>query len=719
MAAVQDSIYMKSSDLIKKEPLDYGGFGTVYLCYHKTLGQVVLKTVYTGPPRNEGNKQSLLEEGSLMTRLNHERVVKLLGVILEDGDYSLVMELIPKGNLLAMLDQVSVPISIKGRIILEILEGMVYLMKNCVIHKDLKPENILVDKDFHIKIADLGLATCQTWSRLTKEESRRQSRLGRMGAGGGGARAAGTLCYMAPEHLDSIHTRSSEKSDIYSFAIVVWVILTASEPFENARSEDHICQCVRKGDRPDEYLIPDYTPVEIIELMKRCWHQDPQLRPTFGEGYNFFLPVYREKLEPDVERDSLGLRDLYEGPEEMVEKMKSLSMPPESLTADRPAPLLSSDSAGAVRIEAGPVEASIEDLNLFLPCEPSLIQPDARALGPISTPSGMELNLVSSWRSNLDVKLAQELEYHKFGSYCRMDQPDFSPYPHHATPQRLSSQDLTTTRGLPDLRPSQPPVSSVQSWTKTQAVQPSSVEVDPFLNLSDLGLYESAAPSGTTTPRHQLSSHIPESTSSPSLSQGKYSPQQQYPYAQYDRLQSWPAYPVPESAAPDLTAGLRLNSGAKVGPSQDPAGLFIQNASGIQIGSNNTLSIRGHESYSSLASSLSNGANSLSLLKENLPMYEDQAVTEEHLDLLRDNIGKDWKRCARRLGLSEVEVETIDHDYQRDGLPEKVHQMLERWRMKEGCVGCTVGRLCRALENCVKVDLLKRLLHSSGTNSSL
>uniref|UniRef100_A0A8C7HUQ9 Receptor (TNFRSF)-interacting serine-threonine kinase 1, like n=1 Tax=Oncorhynchus kisutch TaxID=8019 RepID=A0A8C7HUQ9_ONCKI len=666
MAAVQDSIYMKSSDLIKKEPLDYGGFGTVYLCYHKTLGQVVLKSVYTGPPRNEGNKQSLLEEGSLMTRLNHERVVRLLGVILEDGDYSLVMELLPKGNLLAMLDQVSVPISIKGRIILEILEGMVYLMKNRVIHKDLKPENILVDNDFHIKIADLGLATCQTWSRLTKEESRRQSRLGRMGAGGGGARAAGTLCYMAPEHLDSIHTLSSEKSDIYSFAIVIWVILTAREPFENARSEDHICQCVRKGDRPNEYLIPGDTPVEIIELMKSCWHQDPQWRPTFREGYNFFLPVYREKLEPDVERDSLGLRDLYEGPEELVEKMKSLSMPPESLTADRPAPLLSSDSAGAVRIEAGPVEASIEDLNLFLPCEPSLIQPDARALGPISTPSGMELKLVTSSRSNLEVKLAQEYEYHKFGSYCRMDQPDFSPYPHPATPQRLSSQDLTSTRGLPDLRPPQPPVSSVQSWTKTQAVQPSSVEVDPLLHLSDL--YEATAPSGTTTPRHQLSSHIPESTSSPSLSHGKYSPQQQYPYAQYDRLQSWPAYPVPESAAPDLTAGLRLNSGAKVGLSQDP---------------------------------------------------EDQAVTEEHLDLLRDNIGKDWKRCARRLGLSEVEVETIDHDYQRDGLPEKVHQMLERWRMKEGCVGCTVGRLCRALENCVKVDLLKRLLHSSGTNSSL
>lgn len=44
------------------------------------------------------------------------------------------------------------PISVKGRIILEILEAMVYLTEKRVIHKDIKPENILVDKDFHIKV---------------------------------------------------------------------------------------------------------------------------------------------------------------------------------------------------------------------------------------------------------------------------------------------------------------------------------------------------------------------------------------------------------------------------------------------------------------------------------------------------------------------------------------------------------------------------------------
>lgn len=44
-------------------------------------------------------------------------------------------------------------------------------------------------------------------------------------------RCAGTLSYMAPEHLESIHTPSTEKSDVYSFAIVVWVVLTGQEPY--------------------------------------------------------------------------------------------------------------------------------------------------------------------------------------------------------------------------------------------------------------------------------------------------------------------------------------------------------------------------------------------------------------------------------------------------------------------------------------------------------
>ncbi|KAM3603933.1 uncharacterized protein V6R79_004199 [Siganus canaliculatus] len=678
--APQASLHMRSTDLIKKEPLDYGGFGEVYLCYHVTLGQVVLKTIYTGPLRSDVNKRSLLEEGSIMASLNHERVVKLLGVIMEDKDYSLVMELVPRGNLLVMLQKVDVPLSIKGRIILEILEAMVYLTEKHVIHKDIKPENILVDKDFHMKIADLGLAKCQAWSKLTREESRRKSHKRQTT----GVRGAGTLSYMAPEHLESIHTASTEKSDVYSFAIVVWVILTKEEPYANARSEDQVCQCVRHGNRPDENLIPRETPPEIIGLMKRCWDQDPKQRPTFKESHDSFLSFYKEKLEPYLEKDLQHLTSIYEGPDDLVEKMKSLSMTQDCFLTDGPASLVSSDSVSV------PVEASIEDLH-DIQYEPSAgsIQTDARAV---------------STQSVLEEKLSRELQYHKHGSYSCDSQIYTANYNRNNSSDHILQNVLTsdpTVRQPEQDRPAY--ASSVHSWTKAEPVQPASHE-EAICRPAD-GLYDSMTSSTLASSRH------PMSASTSSLPQFN----QQHPYSHYGRQQSCPPYPVTDTSAPDMSHGRLLNS-SKAGMLQDQGSLFIQNASGIQIGSNNTLSIRGYSDYGSNVFSANGSANSP--IKERILKYEDHAVNEIHLDLLRENIGTNWKQCARRLGLTNVEIETIEHDYYLDGLPEMVHQMLERWKMKAGSIGCTVGKLCRALERHIKMEVIQKMLDYCSSPSS-
>ncbi|XP_037314159.2 receptor-interacting serine/threonine-protein kinase 1 [Pungitius pungitius] len=668
--APQSALHMRSADLIKKEPLDYGSFGEVYLCYHVTLGQVVLKTMYTGPLSSVKSQRSLLEEGNIMASLNHERVVKLLGVIMEDRDCSLVMELIPRGNLSSMLDTVAVPLSIKGRFISEILEGMVYLTERQVIHKDIKPGNILVDKDFHIKIADLGLATSLTWSRLTKEESRKRSRMGSSAE----VRGAGTLSYMAPEHLESVHTASTEKSDVYSFAIVVWVILTGEEPYANARSEEQISQCVQKGERPEESLIPHDTLVEMIQLMKRCWGHNPLQRPTFKEGYDFFLPVYAEKLEPHVEDDLLELREIYEGPEELIEKMKSLSMTQDSLLADCPAPLVSSD-----RSVPEPVEASIEDMH-GLQHEPPVesVQTDAKT---------------DDMPSALEEKLGRELQYHKHGSYYRDDQQGCLRHSNSnpLLPNHVSPSDYVARQPEP-YRPSY--ASSVHSWTKAGPVQPTS--------------QEEACYRPTAGPGDESLNSMSTSASSPSLSQFN----QQHPLSHYGRQQSCPAYPVSETSAPAFSPGRLLPQSFS---QQDPASLMIKNASGIQIGSNNTMLIRSFDSISSLESvPLDPAAPSI---RERIVKYEDCAVTEDHLDLVRENVGVKWKRCARRLGLTGVEIETIEHDCDRDGLPEMVHQMLESWKMKKGRLGCTIGKLCRALEGNVKVDVIHSILDTCCSSS--
>uniref|UniRef100_A0A8C8DT82 Receptor (TNFRSF)-interacting serine-threonine kinase 1, like n=1 Tax=Oryzias sinensis TaxID=183150 RepID=A0A8C8DT82_9TELE len=668
-SAPQTSLHMRPTDLIKREPLDYGGFGEVYLCYHATLGQVVLKTLYTGPLRSEESKRSLLEEGSIMASLNHERVVKLLGVVMEDRDCSLVLELLPRGNLLVMLETVKVPISIKGRIILEVLEGMIYLTEKRVIHKDIKPENILVDKDFHIKIADLGLATCQTWSKLTKEESRRKSRSGQTS----GARGAGTLSYMAPEHLRSIHTPSTEKSDVYSFGIVVWVILTGEEPYANARSEDQISRCVRDGDRPAEDLIPEDTPSEVVQLMKRCWSDNPEERPSFKEAYDIFCPFYAKNLEPHIENDLHDLKENYEGPMALVEKMKLLSVRHDSFLTnehDSPAPLVSSDTNVSV-----PVEASIEDLHVinYKPLGDS-IQADARQ------------------PPELEEKLGRELYYHKHGNYnSDMHPPAASSYYNNA-PNPLLQNHVSPSdqNGRPPARDT----SSVHSWTK-EPVQPTGSDQLSF-PLNPVNPSSMASPTPT---------HLTPSASMSSLQQFN-----QHLQPHLDRQQSWPVYPVPDTFVPDMNAS-GCGTPSKGFQAQEPGPLFIQNASGIQIGNNNTLSIR---AFDNPVSSQCVSGSSLSPIQEGLLKYEDQAVTEEHLYLLTENIGNSWKRCARRLGLKDVEIQTIEHDYYRDGLPEMVHQMLERWKMKEGSIGCTVGKLCRALDGNIKVDVIQKILDMCG-----
>ncbi|XP_062850476.1 receptor-interacting serine/threonine-protein kinase 1 [Trichomycterus rosablanca] len=656
MAGTSSLHIMKPTDLIKKKPLDYGGFGEVFLCYHKTLGHVVLKTVYSGPLNHAHHeKKSLLEEGNLMNSLNHERVVKLLGVILENGVHSLVMELIPKGNLMVMLQKVVVPISIKGRIILEVLEGMVYLIKNNVIHKDLKPENILVDEKFHIKIADLGLATWQTWKSL----SRRSKSRGKKSC----MEESGTLCYMAPEHLKSIHTQFTEKSDVYSFGIVVWVIMTTHEPYEIASSQAQISNCVCQGDRPNESLIPDSAPTEMSSLMKKCWDQDPVKRPTFQESFAEFLPFYRQKLEGDVNKDLEGLMDTYEGPiSELEENMKVLTTEPENAPAGLNAPSYparTGDSPTPLRsTNMEPIEASLEDMNL--------LSTDNLQVDAVPANHATPAISLSSPPANLEQKLQQEFNYHKHGSYTAEQQN----LPPHNSPG-LSLPGYRCGTDLPQQ------VSSVQSWTKPNPV-------------AELGLATSLSPSQEAFSRPDYGSHM-------SLPNSQFEPYQ-YQKPPIERTHSYP----------DNIADTR-----KMMYSQPETGgsLYINNSSGIQIGNNNTMHIRGLDSGSTSSQS---GASSSNKYIDLLKKYGDHAVTEDHLNLVRQNLGSSWKSCARNLGLTNLDLETIEHDYERDGLNEKVHQMLMRWKMKEGFQGCTVGKLCRSLHGYVNPKVLVDLLNISN-----
>ncbi|XP_055509593.1 receptor-interacting serine/threonine-protein kinase 1 [Leucoraja erinacea] len=698
-----DEIYIDSKELIEKRLLGGGGYGMVSLCHRKDHGLVVLKTVYTGPQRMEFSG-SLLDEGKMMHKLNHERVIKLIGIILEDGNYSLVMEFMVNGNLLQLLKSVTIPLSVKGRIILEIIEGMTYLHNMRIVHKDLKPENILVDANFHIKIADLGVSIFKTWSQLTTEELKRRRQMSSKLQNN-----AGTLAYLAPEHLESLKTKATEKSDVYSFSIVVWVILSNTEPYENAVSNIQVMHLVQNGDRPDLELIPNEVPELLVSLMQQCWEKQPVDRPTFTECNLQFQPFYEQNFQRFIDKDVERLRELTQetptASRQLVKRMTSLQVDcvglmPDTPTRDDPFSLHSSQVASA---NGHLLEGSFNASGLSQPvenqqdssCESREDEQVRRKLGEElryhKTGSRLDASLAAGSRPGVSLAAANRLEgirdeLMKERSKRVSNEPAFgSSYPAVATglPRAEPNEDLYTSH-----HPSADLSRLIKEETNFQ--HPSKHSYPGYL--VDYRSPALQTPALVPTPETNASSKA--------------------------QLGTWNQYPWGGTqSVSDIYVGNYIRSPvSQTEPSnlknfgqESQHSICLSHTRSVQIGDNNTMYVEKKVTNKKKHKGVKPPRQTANAhLQQNL-VSDGRPVTESHLDLLRGELGKDWKQCARKLGFREPEIDEIDHDYERDGLKEKVYKMLHKWQMKEGFKGATLGKVVQALLSCERSDLVLHL----------
>ncbi|GKV19269.1 hypothetical protein SLEP1_g29554 [Rubroshorea leprosula] len=210
-----DTIRMATNNFSSMNKLGQGGFGAVYKGKLLSGKEIAVKRLL------ESSAQGELEfknEVSLMARLQHRNLVRLLGFCLEGNERLLIYEFVPNSSLnhfiFDPIKRLELDCDTRHKIIGGISKGILYLHEDSyyrIIHRDLKASNILLDAKMNPKISDFGLARLFVGDQ-TQADTRR---------------IAGTFGYMAPEYTRRGHI--SVKSDVYSFGVLVLEIISGQK----------------------------------------------------------------------------------------------------------------------------------------------------------------------------------------------------------------------------------------------------------------------------------------------------------------------------------------------------------------------------------------------------------------------------------------------------------------------------------------------------------
>ncbi|XP_002720675.2 tyrosine-protein kinase Lck [Oryctolagus cuniculus] len=239
------------------ERLGAGQFGEVWMGYYNGHTKVAVKSLKQGSM----SPDAFLAEANLMKQLQHQRLVRLYAVVTQEPIY-IITEYMENGSL---VDFLKTPTGIKLTInklldmAAQIAEGMAFIEERNYIHRDLRAANILVSDTLSCKIADFGLARLIEDNEYTAREG-----------------AKFPIKWTAPEAIN--YGTFTIKSDVWSFGILLTEIVTHGRIPYPGMTNPEVIQNLERGYR---MVRPENCPEELYHLMKLCWKERPEDRPTF------------------------------------------------------------------------------------------------------------------------------------------------------------------------------------------------------------------------------------------------------------------------------------------------------------------------------------------------------------------------------------------------------------------------------------------------------
>jgi len=212
-------------------------------------------------------------EIAIASILSHRNIVTCYGGGKLDSGLFIAMEFCEQGSLRDLLlreENLSPNKTLK--IALKVSRGLEYIHSMKLIHRDVKSMNILINSEGNIKITDFGTSAIERENKLMTGN-------------------LGTLGWMAPELF--LGRTYSEKIDVYSFAIVLWELLSHGLPFDQIEVW-RIPLMITGGERP---IIPKTNcPEDFIRLIRICWVHHPEQRPSFINIMKYLKQI-REQIK--------------------------------------------------------------------------------------------------------------------------------------------------------------------------------------------------------------------------------------------------------------------------------------------------------------------------------------------------------------------------------------------------------------------------------------
>ena len=239
------------------EKLGEGGMGVVYKAEDLKLTRTVaLKFLPHGHESHDAERSRLLQEARATALLNHPHICTIYDIQEHDGQQFIIMEYVDGKTLRDVLPVQRIQDAIYYAV--QIAEALHEAHAHGIIHRDIKTENIMVNSKNQVKVMDFGLAKFKGSLKLTRTGAK-----------------VGTAAYMAPEQIRG--EPLDARSDIFSFGIVLYEILTGKRPFESEYEEALLYSILNTEPTPIRHLRPE-VPVTLEKILRRAMAKDPNDR---------------------------------------------------------------------------------------------------------------------------------------------------------------------------------------------------------------------------------------------------------------------------------------------------------------------------------------------------------------------------------------------------------------------------------------------------------